>query len=319
MPKKMSNTSKQSDKKLIIISHESAVKHIVPLGHPERPERFVAINEIIKDQFSHLKTFNAPQIDYETLCLVHNKNYLDKIFKLSQNKSLLKLDSDTWFGQHSLEVSLRSAGSACLGIDKIFQNYTKIAFSSMRPPGHHAEPDRAMGFCIFSNAAIAAKYACQKYGIEKVAVIDFDVHHGNGTQKAFWNNKNLMYVSSHQMPLFPGTGKKDEIGVGNVFNLPLSEGTDGKKFLKLWKSYLLPKVKQFEPELIIISAGFDAHKNDPLGGLNLNSKDFYDLTLEIKNISEKKSNGRILTILEGGYNLKALKKSVFNHIKCLVN
>ena len=303
---------------LVLISYDSAKDHFVPNGHPERSDRYFVLKDLFKKEFNNLKIFNANRIDIKTLKLVHTKEYINKIFQYSKMKKIINLDPDTWFGENSLDAALKGVGSVCLGVDKILNNFSKRVFCLVRPPGHHAEPNKAMGFCIFSNVAIAAKYAQKKFDVKKIAVLDFDVHHGNGTQNAFWDDKNLLFVSSHQMPLFPGTGYKEEIGKGNIFNLPLKEKTNGKEFLSLWKKYLLPEVIKFKPELIIISAGFDAHKDDPLGDLKLVEEDYFKLTQYIIDISEKYCQGRLLSVLEGGYNLLSLKNSVKTHLKCLM-
>ena len=192
------------------------------------------------------------------------------------------------------------------------------AFSAMRPPGHHAEPDKAMGFCLFSNAAIAAEYARDRHGLERVAVLDFDVHHGNGTQAAFWDKKGLIYASSHQLPFYPGTGEAAERGVhDNIFNHPMAEGDDGADLLAAWTEHLLPAVLAESPELIIISAGFDAHKRDPLGGMAVDVESFGLLTLRIMELAQQAASGRILSLLEGGYDLESLTDSAANHLHCL--
>ncbi len=190
-------------------------------------------------------------------------------------------------------------------------------FVASRPPGHHAEPEQAMGFCLFSNAAIAAKYAISTHGLDRVAVVDFDVHHGNGTQAAFWSDSHCVFASSHQMPLYPGTGARSETGVGNIFNAPIAPGTDGASITRIWQDDLLPNVAAMSPELIIISAGFDAHFKDPLGGLNMEDQDFANITTMIRELADQYADGRIVSILEGGYDLEGLRDSAVAHLNAL--
>ena len=230
---------------------------------------------------------------------------------------LYQLDGDTYAGPDSLEAGLRGAGGACFLVDQVMRQGGN-GFSAMRPPGHHAEPDRAMGFCLFSSAAIAARHAQDAHGAGRVAVLDFDVHHGNGTQAAFWDHKDLFYASSHQMPLYPGTGAADEGGAhNNIFNLPFAAGTCGADILAGWRDHLLPAVAGARPDLIIISAGFDAHKDDPLGGLGMSTDDFAALTRDIAELAADCCGGRFISVLEGGYNLDALGASVLAHLSVL--
>ncbi len=303
------------------ITHEVSSQHEVPMGHPERPERHTAIMAAMGDDFAHWARHQAPQANRLQLELVHQANYVDEIFEATDGTySLVPLDADTWAGPHSLETALRAAGGACLGVDLVMQGLATTAFSAMRPPGHHAEPDRAMGFCLFSNAAIAARHAQKAWGIECVAVVDFDVHHGNGTQAAFWEDPSLFYASSHQMPLFPGTGAASEKGAyNNIYNMPCAPKMIGADIIKGWKETLLPEIVNAAPGLVIISAGFDAHINDPLGGLAMKSKDFATLTAAIvasvDEIASATGSCKVVSLLEGGYNLDALGESVCLHLR----
>ena len=305
------------------IIHEMSGQHEVPVGHPERPERHKAIISSVSDNFAHWIQHKAPKASRKQLELVHYDDYIGQIFEAtSETNDLVQLDADTWAGPNTLETSLRAVGGACLAVDLVIQKKVSTAFSAMRPPGHHAEPDKAMGFCLFSSAAIAARHAQKEWGIERVAVLDFDVHHGNGTQAAFWNDPSLIYASSHQMPLYPGTGAVDEQGAHkNILNLPCPPGMSGTDIISGWREVLLPFIVEAAPELIIISAGFDAHIDDPLGGLEMQTLDFATLTNEIgycvKSIAEKFGSCSALSLLEGGYNLEALGKSVCKHMHAL--
>ena len=305
------------------IIHEVSGFHEVPDGHPERPDRHRAIVSAMGDAFAHWTHYKAPKASRDQLELVHHSGYIDQIFDATSNISdLVPLDADTWAGAHSLETALRAAGGACLAVDLVMQEKAPTAFSAMRPPGHHAEPDRAMGFCLFSSAAIAARHAQTVWGIDRVAVVDFDVHHGNGTQAAFWDDASLIYASSHQMPLYPGTGATHERGAhNNIFNLPCAPGTSGTEIIKGWRDNLLPNIVNAAPDLVIISAGFDAHIDDPLGGLAMQTDDFGTLTSDIgacvQQIADATGECRLIGLLEGGYNLDALGKSVCAHLCAL--
>ena len=306
-----------------IITADSAFRHQVPSGHPERPERYTAVMSAIADSASSWQHYDAPHADVEQLLGVHSQSYIDGLFTQTSglplpDGRLVQLDGDTYAGPDSLDAALCGAGAACLAVDLVMQEQHKTVFSAMRPPGHHAEPDRAMGFCLFSNAAIAARHAQQKWGVERVAVLDFDVHHGNGTQAAFWAEKDLFYASSHQMPLYPGTGAREETGLYHqIYNLPLPQGCSGEQFLQGWRNILLPAIEQADCGLIIISAGFDGHRDDPLGGLELTAADFAALTTDIVQLAQKTANGRVVSLLEGGYDLNALYECVKAHLDSL--
>lgn len=309
----------------VIITHQAGLRHQAPPNHPECPARYQAVMDAISNLSPQWQQIEAPKIAYDRLALVHEKGHLDWLFNQLETCSghddlLVNLDGNTYVGPDSLEAALRGAGAACLAVDKVMEGSARTAFSAMRPPGHHAEPAKAMGFCLFSNAAIAARHAQDKWGAERVSVLDFDVHHGNGTQAAFWNHKDLFYASSHQMPLYPGTGAIDEVGAtGNIFNLPLSEGDGGATFLAGWRDILLPKIEAAGCDLMIISAGFDAHRRDPLGGLTVDTDDFAALTRDIATLADKISAGRIISLLEGGYDLPALTQSTQAHLNVLAS
>ena len=305
------------------ITHEISGLHEVPEGHPERPDRYRAIISAMGDEFARWTYHKAPKASRDQLELVHHSAYIDQIFDTISNiADLVPIDADTWAGPHSLETALRAAGGACLAVDIVMRDKAPTAFSAMRPPGHHAEPDRAMGFCLFSSAAIAARHAQTVWGIGRVAVVDFDVHHGNGTQTAFWDDASLIYASSHQMPLYPGTGAAHEQGAhNNIFNVPCVPVTSGTKIIKGWRDSLLPAIVDAAPELVIISAGFDAHVDDPLGGLAMQTADFATLTSDIcacvQQIANVTGGCRLISLLEGGYHLDALGQSVCAHLRAL--
>src|SRR5262249_24391286 len=228
------------------------------------------------------------------------------------------IDSDTVASAGTWEAVRRAVGAGLDAVDLVMTGKVANAFCEVRPPGHHAESNRAMGFCIFNSVAIAAHYAREKYGAERVAVVDFDVHHGNGTQEIFWSDKNLFYGSTHQMPLYPGTGALNETGVGNIFNAPLRPGDDGVVFREAFRSRILPNLDAFRPDLLFVSAGFDAHRDDPLANLRLLEADFAWATMELAEVAERHARGRLVSMLEGGYNLTALARSVGVHVGALI-
>jgi len=308
----------------LLITHPSFVDHDTGFGHPERADRMRAIDRVLSHElFGPLTRQQAPMREdvEQQILLVHPKSHLERIRTVSQSfttNTHAHVDGDTVMSKGSWEAALRSVGAGLDGVDAVMTDKVDNAFCQVRPPGHHAEKDRAMGFCFFSNAAIAAYYARAKFGAERLAVIDFDVHHGNGTQDIFWADKDMFYGSTHQMPLFPGTGALSETGVGNIWNAPLKDGDDGAIFRKAYTQRILDPLMNFSPDLVIISAGFDAHKHDPLGGLRLVEADFMWATTKLVEIADKTANGRIVSMLEGGYNLEALAKSVGVHVRTLM-
>ena len=295
----------------------------MPPGHPECPERYRSIVEALKDLDLTWDQAEAPIAEREHLSLSHNESFINMVFDtIKGSDGLVAFDPDTWSSASGLEAALRAVGGACLAVDRVINGENVTAFSLMRPPGHHAEREKAMGFCLFSTAAIAARHAQKSWDIERVAIVDFDVHHGNGTQDCCWNHQNLFYASSHQMPLFPGTGASSEKGGHeNIFNLPFPENSGGDKIIEGWEKNLLPLIEEAKPDLIIISAGFDAHRLDPLGGLNMETSDFGRLTKSIvnsaKKIERKTGRTKIISLLEGGYNLDVLGASVVEHLNAL--
>ena len=304
---------------LSILRHHCFADHIVPLGHPERPDRIKVINAMLDDDFADIPQSECPLAETEHLRLVHSAAYIDAIVAAAPSDGMISLDGDTHMSEGSLNAALAGAGGAVEATQQVLTGGNDIerVFVASRPPGHHAEPEQAMGFCLFSNAAIAAKYAIDTHGLDRVAVVDFDVHHGNGTQAAFLSDSHCVFASSHQMPLYPGTGAKSETGVGNIFNAPIDPGTDGAAITQIWRDHLLPQVAAMAPQLIIISAGFDAHENDPLGGLRMQDVDFGNITTMIRDLADQHADGRIVSILEGGYDLDGLRTSAAAHLNAL--
>jgi acetoin utilization deacetylase AcuC-like enzyme len=310
----------------LLITHPCFVEHDTGVGHPERPDRMRAVDKVLAhEMFNKLEREEAPLREdvEERIALVHPQAYIDwvKSARPEVGQEPAHLDPDTVISATSWEPALRAVGAGLLAVDRVFDpaSGVKNAFAQVRPCGHHAERERAMGFCIFSNAAIAALYAREKYGAERVAVVDFDVHHGNGTQDIFWSDKNLYFGSTHQMPLYPGTGALKETGVGNIWNAPLRPGDGGDPFKEAFESRILPSLRSFGPDLVLISAGFDAHRDDPLANLQLTEPDFGWATAKIAEIADKHAHGRLVSMLEGGYNLAALAKSVAVHVDVLMD
>lgn len=300
--------------------HPDCLEHVTPYGHPERPDRLRAIELAFEHEaFDSLDRVEAPCADEKWYTLVHPKSYLDRISDLIPQTGIAPIDADTSASPKSWQAVSRAVGAALAGVDGVFSGESSNAFAAIRPPGHHAEKSTAMGFCLVNTIAIAARYAQSEHGAERVAIIDFDVHHGNGTQDIFWDDPSVLFASTHQMPLFPGTGAVSETGVGNIFNAPLSHGDDGYHFRQALDQQLLPAIDAFKPDLILISAGFDAHYRDPLAGLNLTSEDFGYATARIMELAERHCSNRIVSLLEGGYDLQGLAESAAAHVNRLMN
>ena len=303
----------------ILYSHHSSLSHVTPPGHPERVERMEAVSAALSDaDFAALDRREAPLANEDEVLRGHSQAYLDRIRNARPEEGWSQLDPDTFMAPGSWEAALRIVGGAEAAIDAVLAGEASNAFVGMRPPGHHAERERPMGFCLFSTVAIAAKYALDHHGLGRVAVLDFDVHHGNGTQDVLWDEARAMFVSSHQMPLYPGTGAASETGAhGQIVNLPLAPGSGGHEMRAAWESALV-QVAEFQPELILVSAGFDAHRDDPLASLNWTGPDFAWITHAIMDVAEDCCSGRVVSSLEGGYDLDALGASVALHVKVLM-
>ncbi len=300
-------------------NHPICEEHNSGISHPESPDRLHSINKFLaQDHFELLDRFNAPLADKVMLKNVHSSEYVDTILKSIPESGYSYIDGDTVISPSSGDASLRAVGAVCEAVNSVLSGKVDNAFCAVRPPGHHAEPNGAMGFCIFNNIAIAADHARRVHGITRVAVIDFDVHHGNGTQTAFEADGDLMFASTHQSPLYPGTGSKDERGVGNIWNAPLRPKAGSNEFKDAMTNLILPALRNHKPELILISAGFDAHRDDPLATLELVESDFKWITKEINKIAADCCHGRVVSSLEGGYNLLALGRSVAQHVEALM-
>jgi acetoin utilization deacetylase AcuC-like enzyme len=303
----------------LLFTHSASLHHVTPEGHPERVDRIKAVNQILGSaHFRDLGQREAPLGREEDILLAHSHEHLQRIRAMSPAEGFEYLDPDTVMSAGSLEAALRAVGAATSAVDAVFAAEADNAFCALRPPGHHAESRRAMGFCLFNQAAVAALHARNRYGAERVAVVDFDVHHGNGTQEIFWSDADMFYGSTHQMPLYPGTGSVQETGVGNIFNAPLRAGDGSEQFREAMGSVILPALDAFGPDLVIISAGFDAHHRDPLGSLQLTEEDFAWITLKLMEAAEIHCGGRVVSVLEGGYDLQGLSASVGIHVQALM-
>ena len=304
----------------LLITHPSGLNHLTPLGHPERPDRLRALAQVFdEERFQPLKRTEAPSVPLETIALCHPMDYVEALRHASPKDGIVAIDADTSMSPGSFEAAVRAVGGAVHAVNEVVGKRADNAFVCMRPPGHHTETARAMGFCLFNTAAIAARYAQDHLGLGRVAVIDFDVHHGNGTQDIFWSEKTAMYCSTHQMPLYPGTGAVSEAGEHDtIINAPLRAGDGGDKFREAFQSRILPRLRDFAPELIVISAGFDAHRRDPLANLQLDEADFAWATKQLMEIADKSAEGRVVSVLEGGYDLEGLSQSAAAHVTALM-
>jgi acetoin utilization deacetylase AcuC-like enzyme len=300
-------------------THPSALAHDTGEGHPECADRIRAVLRALEaPEFEMLLREVAPPAAEKQLTAAHTADYVEAILALPTDR-VTQVDGDTVFSPGTREAALRAAGGACAAVDAVFEGWAEAGFVAMRPPGHHAEHDRAMGFCFFNNAAIAAHHARARWGITRVAVVDFDVHHGNGTQDIFERDRNFFYASSHQSPCYPGSGAASEHGVaGNVVNAPLAPGSTGEVFREAWEGRILPALAAFAPELLIISAGFDGHAADPLAQLRLREADYYWVTQKLLEVADKTCPKRVVSLLEGGYDLAALAASVAAHVRALM-
>ncbi len=304
----------------LFISHPACLAHDMGEGHPERPDRLRAIERALESEiFQMLARDVAPRAEIAAIARVHPLEYIEAIRAATPTQGHTAIDEDTAMSPGSFEAALRSAGGAIFAVDEVMTRKVRNVFVATRPPGHHAELATPMGFCFFNNVAVAARHARAVYGAERVAIVDFDVHHGNGTQHIFWDDPNVTYASTHEMPLFPGTGSLGERGEhGQIVNAPLRAGDAGDAFREAMEVAILPRIADFAPDLIIISAGFDAHRRDPLGNINLVEADFAWVTRKLMEIAQKRCGGRIVSVLEGGYDLEGLARSVAAHVRTLM-
>ncbi|HAU75334.1 MAG TPA: acetoin utilization protein [Agrobacterium sp.] len=301
-----------------LYEHPIFLEHITPSGHPERPDRLRSLNIALEHpNFERLDRKEAPQANEDAVLLAHPEEHLLAVMRQipEEDGEINRIEADTYVSQKSLQAALTGIGAAMAAVDDVFTGAADNVFVAARPPGHHAETAKAMGFCLFNNVAIAARHAQKAHGAERVAIIDWDVHHGNGTQDIFWNDTSVLFCSTHQMPLYPWSGDKNETGVkNNVVNAPLSPNTGSEHFREAFKSRVLPAIADFSPDLILISAGFDAHHRDPLAQINLVGEDFDWATGRLLEMADKYTFEPVVSLLEGGYDLEGLAESAAMHI-----
>ncbi len=304
----------------LLLTHPACMAHEPGSHHPERPARLEAIQQALEHpDFADLERRKAPIAELAQVARAHSADYVRMILDAVPDRGLEMLDGDTVLSPGSGEAALRAAGAVVAAVDAVIAGEADNAFCSVRPPGHHAEPDRPMGFCLFNNAALAALHACEAHDLARAAVVDFDVHHGNGTQACFWDRNNVFFASSHQMPLYPGSGASGERGRhGTIVNAPLNPGDGSEAFRLAWSERILPALADFAPELIVISAGFDGHRQDPLANLALETEDYHWVTSEIAKVAAETAAGRLVSTLEGGYDLNALASSTAAHVRALM-
>ncbi|NOT83353.1 MAG: histone deacetylase family protein [Methylococcaceae bacterium] len=300
-------------------SHPDFLLHNTGAGHPECTDRLRAITSALdQPAFAKLLRKVPPMGSNQQIQLIHPLTYIQRLQSTLPVQGLHYLDPDTVLSSGSITAAFRAVGAVCDAVDQLMTDQADNAFCAVRPPGHHAEPTQAMGFCLFNNVAIAAEYARLHYHLKRIAIVDFDVHHGNGTQTAFYQQPQVLYASSHEMPNYPGTGYPTETGAGNIINVPLVAGDTGVTFRKKYAEIILPALYAFKPDLLLISAGFDAHRDDPLAAIKLVADDFRWVTEALMDVAEEACAGRIISVLEGGYNLKALAANVAVHVKTLL-
>ncbi|MQB08534.1 histone deacetylase family protein [Agrobacterium sp. ICMP 6402] len=301
-----------------LYEHPIFLEHITPEGHPERPDRLRSLNIALEHpNFERLERKEAPQANEDAVLLAHPEEHLLAVMRQipQEDGEINRIEADTYVSPKSLQAALTGIGAAMAAVDDVFTGAADNVFVAARPPGHHAETAKAMGFCLFNNVAIAARHAQKKHGAERIAIIDWDVHHGNGTQDIFWNDTSVLFCSTHQMPLYPWSGDKNETGVkNNIVNAPLSPNTGSDHFREAFKSRVLPAIADFSPDLILISAGFDAHHRDPLAQINLVGEDFDWATGRLLEMADKYASNRVVSLLEGGYDLEGLAESAAMHI-----
>ncbi len=303
-----------------LYSHSIYLDHLTPAGHPERPDRLRAIERVLEDEaFQYLDRREAPEGDEAAILYAHPEQHRERVRQCIPHEGLARVDADTTASPMSWQAALTAIGAANAAVDDVFAGVADNVFVASRPPGHHAEKTTAMGFCFFNNAAIAARHAQRKHGAERVVIVDWDVHHGNGTQDIFWDDPSVLYCSTHQMPLYPGTGAKGETGVANnIVNAPLAANDGGAQFREAFTSRILTAIDAFRPDLVIVSAGFDAHHRDPLAELNLTEDNFDWATGKLMDRAGKWSSNRLVSLLEGGYDLHGLAFSVAAHVRRLM-
>lgn len=306
----------------LIFSHPAGGQHETPPGHPEQAARFDVVEAALRKNKAaqDLEYRRSPSVAREALLRAHSEAHVERIERSAPKAGLVSLDGDTTMGPSSLEAALAAAGGAVAAVDAVASGDVRNAFVIARPPGHHATKDQAMGFCLFNNGCVAAMHARSAHGFGRIAVLDFDVHHGNGTQDILEADENAFFASTHEWPQYPGSGAASERGrAGNCHNVPLPSGTAGPDFLAVWSQNLLPALRRFEPDFIVISAGFDGHRDDPLGGFDLTSRNFGEVTEQIREAAEALCSGRIVSVLEGGYDLPGLADGAAAHVAALAN
>jgi len=304
---------------MLLYTHSACLDHLPGPGHPESPARLRAVLESLDhDRFATLDRVEAPRATRAQLARTHADAMIDEVTAASPGEGFSQLDADTIMSPASLEAALRAAGAVCAAVDALIDGKATRAFCAVRPPGHHATRDTAMGFCLFNSVAVGAAHALSR-GLSRVAIVDFDVHHGNGTQDIFCNDRRVLYASTHQMPLYPGTGAAEETGVGNIVNAPLPPAANSAVFRDACRAVVLPAVERFKPQLVMISAGFDAHYLDPLANINLGAEDYDWITRELVDVARRHAQGRVVSSLEGGYSLTALRQSTVAHVSALMD
>jgi acetoin utilization deacetylase AcuC-like enzyme len=304
----------------LVITHPIFTQHLAGVPHPESTARIEAVWQTLRDdEFAALQWQEAPAAERAALELVHNAAEIESVLEAVPQEGIAALDADTLLSPQSVNAALRAVGAVTSAVDQVITGEAAHAFCAVRPPGHHAEPGRAMGFCLFNSIAIGARHAQTAHGLKKIAIVDFDVHHGNGTQAAFEQDASVFFASTHQYPLYPGTGMAAERGVGNILNVPLPPGTIGASYRRHFEHAVLPALDDFAPDFLLVSAGFDAHRRDPLAQMELEESDFGWITERLVEVAARKCDGRLVSVLEGGYDLRGLSDSVAAHMRVLMH